>query len=388
MNEHDTIPDARPDGNPRPTPAHETEQRPSQDLYRELLQGLYDAVLVSTLTGEIVDSNLRAQAFFGYTGDEFNGMSMDAIIVGFNREILLQIREQVTGGRFTVLDAHCVRKNGSRFPVEIAMSQIHFTEAGNLVFSIRNIERRKCIEDMLRTERQALQNAAAGIAITDSSGRLQSVNPAFLDLWGYEREEDVKGQDIRLFWPDPGEADTLVSKPLAGETWIGEIAAIRRNGATLCLQASAAPNRNDTGQTDGMVFSFIDVTTLKRAEEAIRKEVQAQMSKAREQNDFSGLLNIVSLPDVVQLIDATHKSGTLHVLNNENRRLASIVFLEGQIVHIACLDRTGEAAMRDVLTCAGTTFRFEPHVPSERDHTITKPTMALLLDATRSIDEG
>ena len=34
------------------------------------------------------------------------------------------------------------------------------------------------------------------------------------------------------------------------------------------------------------------------------------------------------------------------------------------------------------------TFRFEPHVPSERDHTITKPTMTLLLDATRAIDEG
>lgn len=40
----------------------------------------------------------------------------------------------------------------------------------------------------------AFESALAGIAIADLEGELRRVNPAFIDMWGYDDEDEIVGR--------------------------------------------------------------------------------------------------------------------------------------------------------------------------------------------------
>jgi PAS domain-containing protein len=57
----------------------------------------------------------------------------------------------------------------------------------------------------------------------------------------------------------------------ARSTWTGELVARRKNGGEFFVQVSATRNRNADGELVGIVFSFVDSSDRKRAEEAMRE---------------------------------------------------------------------------------------------------------------------
>jgi PAS domain S-box-containing protein len=355
--------------------------------YGELLNGLYDAVLIVKLDGTVVDGNRRARQFLGYTSEELSARNIADLFSGFDESLLVRIHAHLANGRFTVLDAYCVRKDGTSFPTETAVGRIQLSNEGELVFSVRNIERRRATQERLRTADQALQSSASGVAVADMKGRLTYVNPAFLILWGYQRAEDVEGTDIREFWEDSNEAQLLVSEPLASNTWSGELMAKNVYDEVFHVQVTAAPNRDTKDRLVGIVYSFIDITDRRRAEEAIQKEAESQLAKAREQKAFSGLLSIVPLSDVVQLIEATHKTGQLTVTTSSNEK-ASVWFKEGQIIDAVCGGVVGEEAFCALIHDGGEDFHFEPCDVSLATVRIKRTTLGLLLDAARQSDEA
>ncbi len=362
--------------------------RHRHSLYRELLLGLYDAVIVSDLEGNIVDANGRAEEFLLYTADDLRSTRAQSLISGLSDQILGKIREHLAAGRFTVLDAHCIRKDGTRFPAEIAIGRVRVSGTGNLVFSVRNIEWRKQAEEKLRTEHNALQNSASAIAITDMQGRLTYVNPAFLTLWRHDDEREILGQEILSLWPSDSVPFDLLTAPLESETWIGEITAVDATGKQRCLHATAAQNRNTHDEPTGMVFSFIDITEQKEAEAAIRREAEAQMSQASSQQNFAGSLNILSISDVFQLIKTTNKSGTLVICDSNETEVAQIAFASGQVARASYSGVTGDAAVFGALCGEAAAFRFRQGEPVTRDPDITKTVMNYLLESAQQQDEG
>ena len=54
------------------------------------------------------------------------------------------------------------------------------------------------------------------------------------------------------------------------QTWVGELKAPRPGGGEFDVQISAACNRNTEGEPVGIVFSFVDISDRKRAEQAER----------------------------------------------------------------------------------------------------------------------
>jgi PAS domain S-box-containing protein len=373
---------ATPRTRPPPRTAH------SSPAYEQLLQGLYDAVLISDLDGRIIDGNRRAMDFLQLSAGELTDSHVTTLISGLNREVLEQVRKHLAAGRFTLLDATCVRKDGTTFPAEIAISRIDLTATGNLVFSVRNIERRKRTQERLRTEHNALQNSANAVAITGPEGGIKYVNPAFLALWGCEELESVVGRNIREMWHDGEETPELVRKPLAGETWIGVIGMRRYDGRQMYLQATAAPNRDGDRKLLGMVFSFIDVTEKHKAEEAIRKEAEVQISRVKQKKDFAGSLNILDITDLMQLIEAIGKSGLLSVSDAEEQTVGEAAFDAGRIVTANCGGLTGEPAVYEILRRGGTSFHFHEGPAADRDPSILKTVTQLLLEGMRSIDES
>lgn len=135
------------------------------------------------------------------------------------------------------------------------------------------IEQREQVEKQIRVQLTALESAANGIVITDRSGSIVWVNPAFAQLTGYTPEE-VIGQNPRVL--KSGQHDRsfygqLWGRILAGDVWFGEVVNRRKDGSLYVEEMSITPVR----QADGEITHFIaikqDVTRRIKAEQAIRE---------------------------------------------------------------------------------------------------------------------
>jgi len=349
---------------------------------------LYDAVLISDLDGRILDGNRRAMEFLRLGADELADSHVTEVIAGLDDQLLGQVRQHLEDGRFTVLDATCIRKDGSSFPAEIAISRIEVSAFGNLVFSVRNVARRKQTQEQLRTEHNALQNSASAVAITNLGGSVKYANPAFLALWNCEETDSVVGRNISELWHECEKTSELIERPLAGETWIGVIGMRRHDGRQMYLQATAAPNRDSDQKLVGMVFSFIDVTEKHKAEDAIRREAEVQIAQLKEKKDFAGSLNIMEIADLFHLVESIGKNGLLTVSDANENAVGMAAFENGQIVMAACGDATGETAIHEILRRGGTSFHFHEGPAIGRDPSIEKSVTRLLLEGSKAIDES
>lgn len=89
----------------------------------------------------------------------------------------------------------------------------------------------------------AVEQAADGIVITDASGQIQYVNPAFTAMTGYTREE-VVGKNPRVLKSGRHSAafyEELWRTLLSGRVWHGEITNRRKDGTFYDEEMRIAP---------------------------------------------------------------------------------------------------------------------------------------------------
>ncbi len=170
-----------------------------------------------------------------------------------------------------------------------------------------------------------------------------------------------------------------------GRFTVADVVCTRCDGTS--FPAEAAIGRMEPPGGALYVFTVRDVTVRKRAEAALRREAADQLQRARAQEDFSGGLHILSVPDVLQLIEAARKSGVLSVTGAGGAAVASLSFREGRLVAARCGDARGEEAVRRLFRTGGRAFAFRRGEPAETDEGLTSSTMALMLEASRLLDE-
>ncbi len=242
------------------------------DHFEELLQSVYDAALITDLNGQIVDANLRAVEFLQYDRDGFRGLTVADIISGATSELLETLSLNLENERFTLIQAYCIRHDGSFFPAEIAVNKLRLGDVRRLCFFIRDTTVRRQEQEMLRTEHNAIQNAGNGIAVADLEWKLEYVNPAVRRMWGYERVEELLGLDVRDLLGNTDLLDEMIRTVVdEHRTWSGEVRIGRKDGSETDIQVSVTGNRNSDGELVGTVFSFVDISDRKRAEDAVRE---------------------------------------------------------------------------------------------------------------------
>lgn len=111
-------------------------------LYYQLMNGLYDAVLILDENGHIVDANERVESILGYQRDDMWDMPVADVVKGLGPQIFLQMKDAIHNGHPVLINAKCTRKDGTVFPGEVGAALINLTRGENLVITIRNIEKR------------------------------------------------------------------------------------------------------------------------------------------------------------------------------------------------------------------------------------------------------
>lgn len=264
-NADDPSPDPAP-SNPSPqSPQSPTTGGKARDvaIYRQLMESLYDALLIVDSSGHVIANNTRAAEFFGQAAPDLWFMDVKILIPSMTLPALTKIRTYVETGRFAITQATCLRKDKTTFSAEIAVRGIKFMNEGDLVFTIRNIERRKVAQRRSNMEAAAVQHAGAAMAICEPSGLLHFQNPAFLKLWGYEDDDQLANVNVRNLFDEPELAEALLSKPQESGSWSGRLSARHKAGHIFTVAASAAAIRTPEGQMESVVLTFIDLSSLR-----------------------------------------------------------------------------------------------------------------------------
>jgi hypothetical protein len=99
---------------------------------------------------------------------------------------------------------------------------------------------------------------------------------------------------------------------------------------------------------------------------------------------FQGSLAELHLPDIIQLISVSGKTGVFHLTDGALK--GEIYLNEGKIVHAQNEDTSGEEAVYALAIWRQGEFRFDPG-PATELKTITKSNTNLLMEAARRLDE-
>lgn len=163
------------------------------------------------------------------------------------------------------------------FPVEYSASPI--IEAGTLVGAVvvfKDITERRRIENDLKSSeakfRTLFEDFLDAIYIVDRSGRLLNCNQAFLDMFGYGRQEVLSGLSLESIFCSDGEmAAFLAEVDRNGAVRNYELKLRRRSGDTMDCIAASSLHRSASGHAIGYEGVIRDVTEQKRAQEALKR---------------------------------------------------------------------------------------------------------------------
>ncbi len=250
--------------------------------FRELLHHVYDAALITTPTGQIVRSNPRASQFFRYSEETLAGFHVCDLISGAGSDLLETICGTLENQQFILIEAHCYRADSTLFPAEIAVNALHVSGGDYMCFFVRDISHRRAQEEELRTGNTALQNAECVIGVCGLDGTVTYQNPALPKLLATHDQVDT------LLWEhlaDPSLASQITAELLNRHPWSGQLRLMRSDAHQITVQATFAPNINTDGEITGMVFSFVDVSTQKQAQEELLHQstlIREDMQLAQE----------------------------------------------------------------------------------------------------------
>lgn len=238
---------AAPGGGEPSTLAPNDWVRPKPDqrvLYYQLMDGLYDAILILDDQGHVVDGSKRITEILGYTREETWDMPIEKIITGMSRQMFEHLRRNLKENHHILIDARCFRKDGTSFAGEVGVSTLTLTNSSNMVFAIRNVERRKNAMDEMRRSQSAFETALSPGFVCDVDGFFQVVNAALLEAFGIPDAEQAKRVRFVDLLPD---AARLFLRAACGDRVREKLSVASANGIPVSVELALSPLKS--GQT-------------------------------------------------------------------------------------------------------------------------------------------
>ncbi len=149
------------------------------------------------------------------------------------------------------------------------------------VWTVLDIDARKQLEDALHrssSEREAIFNSALVGVCFNIDRRIQYVNDKYLEMTGYARE-DLDGKSTRVFYSDDEAFERdgrQTNEALARDgDYISERQLLRRDGTPFWARL-AGRCLVDKDPASGVIWTVLDISERKRAEDDIRAALERQ----------------------------------------------------------------------------------------------------------------
>lgn len=275
-------------------PSGRRDDEGSRDLFfREAPDGIF---LVDE-QGLYRDANPAALAMLGYEKRELLGLSIrDLLPTDQTAAGIQSFKNLKTYGRSSC-ELKLLRKDGGF--IWVALDAVRNPVGGYLGYC-KNITLRKYAEERNDLSLRAMEVVDQPIIITDSNGTIQEVNRAFLDLYGFQRDE-VLGHNPRIL--NPGwetyvnlgysyedyvtlfdEMWRTLKDPSIG-TWQGTVINRCRNGSLLWVRLIVNAVYDEGGRIKNLIGLPIDISESRNREKISKIELYSTIAAMAELRD-------------------------------------------------------------------------------------------------------
>jgi two-component system, LuxR family, sensor kinase FixL len=270
--------------------ATEAALRNNRSLLQMIIATSPEAIVTIDDTGVVESFNATAEDIFGYAAHEVVGQKVNMLMPepyasehdGYLDRYLKTHERRIIGiGR----EVQAKRKDGSTFPVELAVGEVEFGERRLFTGFIRDISRRRNAElaqaESDRRLAEALEGLPLGVILCDADGKVTHVNREMRKFMGPIGQSLRPGDNYENVVRKTLESDVVILDGQEKEQWQRErLAQIRSpdrtetelhyaNGDWVLAIEQKTPNGE-------LMALRIDIGRLKRAEEALHASRERQ----------------------------------------------------------------------------------------------------------------
>jgi PAS domain S-box-containing protein len=245
-------------------------------LFRTLLDQSTESIeVIDPETLRFLDVNQRLCTELGYSREELLSMTVADVDAKIDENRRARVPERLREKGFVTIETVHRRKDGSAYPVEVALREVQLDRTYVLAVG-RDITDRKRAEQALRESEERfrlfVEHAPAALAMFDREMRYLLASPRWRLTYGLG-DRDLRGVSHYDVFPEiPERWKEAHRRGLAGEVLRGEEDRFdRADGSVQWMHWEILPWHDDTGAIGGLVIFAEDVTERKRMEEGLRQ---------------------------------------------------------------------------------------------------------------------
>lgn len=251
----------------------------SRERIRAVIDTVVDGIVTIDALGIVQSFNPAAEKIFGYPADEVIDRNVNMLMPApYTKEHDGYLNHYISTGEKKVIgigrEVKGRRKDGSTFPMELSVNEMHINEERMFTGIVRDISERKRNESDIQTRenriRAIVDTVVDGIVTIDNMGLVQTFNPAAERIFGFLAEE-VISHNVKMLMPDSyavehdGYLHNYISTGNKKIIGIGrEVVGKRKDGSTFSMDLSVSEMEiNGERMFTGIVR---DITERKKVE--------------------------------------------------------------------------------------------------------------------------
>ncbi len=249
--------------------------RQSEEDYRLLFENAGVGIGISDISGKILTMNKSMVRITGYTFEEISKINIKDTHVNIkDRNLIPNIIKK--DGKAENIEIQLRKKNGEIYWASLSVNPIVYAGEKVLLTTALDITERKQVEKALFESENKMSSifriAPTGIGLV-MDRVIYDVNPRICDMVGYQKEELI-GKNARILYPFQEDFESVGKekyRQIAEHgTGVVETRWQKKDGVIIQILLSSTPiDIND--YTKGIIFTALDITKRKQAEEALRE---------------------------------------------------------------------------------------------------------------------